>query len=196
MDLDQRVKALEYELKILKNEIQRTLLEIQEQVLIHYYPTLRSDDSQPPADAVAMVAKMAAPPAPAAAVTTKKVSLDDIRAAQQPAASATPAGAPVVRPGGVDQAAMVKLLEWVNDGTAKLGGGRTGNLIEACVNKGVLDADTQAILQRLTSLSKDADPERVAANDVLTAVLKLDDILGRQANVDEALSLIEEAKLG
>jgi hypothetical protein len=47
MDLEQRVKALEYEIKILKNEIQRTLLDIQEQILIHYYPALRSEETGP-----------------------------------------------------------------------------------------------------------------------------------------------------
>jgi hypothetical protein len=47
MELDQRVKSLEYEVKILKNELQRTLLEIQEQILIHYYPSLRADESTP-----------------------------------------------------------------------------------------------------------------------------------------------------
>jgi hypothetical protein len=47
MELDQRVKALEYEMKILKNEIQRTLLDIQEQILVHYYPALRSEESKP-----------------------------------------------------------------------------------------------------------------------------------------------------
>ena len=43
-ELEGRVKTLEYEMKILKNEIQRTLLDIQEQVLIHYYPSLRMED--------------------------------------------------------------------------------------------------------------------------------------------------------
>ena len=47
MELEQRVKALEYEMKILKNEVQRTLLDIQEQVLIHYYRALRSEESSP-----------------------------------------------------------------------------------------------------------------------------------------------------
>jgi len=41
--LEQRVKNLEYEIKILKSQIQRTLLDIQEQVLVHYYPELRSE---------------------------------------------------------------------------------------------------------------------------------------------------------
>jgi hypothetical protein len=44
VELEQRVKALEYDMKILKNEIQRTLLEVQEQILVHYYPDLRSEE--------------------------------------------------------------------------------------------------------------------------------------------------------
>ncbi len=55
MELDARVKALEYELKILKNEVQRTLLDIQEQILIHYYPSLRSEDSTPPSEVVSQM---------------------------------------------------------------------------------------------------------------------------------------------
>lgn len=49
MALEDRVKALETELKVLKNEIQTTLLSIQEQVLIHYYPSLRSESPAPAA---------------------------------------------------------------------------------------------------------------------------------------------------
>lgn len=44
MKLESRVEALEQELKILKNEIQSTLLEIREQVLNHYYPELRAEE--------------------------------------------------------------------------------------------------------------------------------------------------------
>ncbi|MBI5654013.1 MAG: hypothetical protein HZC40_26730 [Chloroflexi bacterium] len=47
MELEQRVKSLEYEVKMLKNEMQRILLEIQEQILVHYYPSLRADESTP-----------------------------------------------------------------------------------------------------------------------------------------------------
>ena len=47
MELEQRVKTLEYEMKLLKNEVQRTLLDIQEQVLVHYYPALRTEEEKP-----------------------------------------------------------------------------------------------------------------------------------------------------
>lgn len=48
MKIENRVEALELELKILKNEIQATLLEIREQVLNHYYPELRAEEPARP----------------------------------------------------------------------------------------------------------------------------------------------------
>ena len=42
--MEQRVKTLEQEMKILKNQIQKTLLDVQEQVLLRYHPALRSDE--------------------------------------------------------------------------------------------------------------------------------------------------------
>lgn len=190
MELDQRVKALEYEMKILKNEIQRTLLDIQEQILVHYYPALRAEDSAPPAEAVAQLANRAAAAATSApaAPIMKKVSLDEVRTV--PAASAPRAS------GSVDQAAMVKLLEWVNDSMARLGSKRTSKLIETCVTRTILDNDTKAILLRLTSLNQQPDPAQVPANDALTIMLRLDEVLGRAAEIDEALTVIEEAGLG
>jgi hypothetical protein len=47
VDLEIRLEALEAEVKVLKNEIQTILLEIQEQVLLHYYPSLRVEDDEP-----------------------------------------------------------------------------------------------------------------------------------------------------
>jgi hypothetical protein len=49
--LEDRVKALEEEMNVLKNQIQATLLEIQEQVLMHYYPSLRGQASPSPGTA-------------------------------------------------------------------------------------------------------------------------------------------------
>ena len=208
MELDQRVKALEYEIKILKNEIQRTLLDIQEQVLIHYYPTLRSDDSLPPeAIAQAFSAKQAAAassaagPAPASAPipAVKKVSLEDIRAQSEPAAAlataATLAAAAPARTGR-DQSIMVNLSEWISTNAPKIGGERIAKIVEVCGNKGIIPAETKAVLMRIASLSKDAAPDQVPVNEILNTLLKLDGVLGRAADVEEALVLIEEAQLG
>lgn len=55
MSLEDRVETLEHELKILKNEIESTLLEIQNQVLIHYYPAFRAEEPTPARDLLPFV---------------------------------------------------------------------------------------------------------------------------------------------
>lgn len=44
-ELEHKVRVLEQELQILKNQIQATLLDIQEQLLTNHYPSLRADDA-------------------------------------------------------------------------------------------------------------------------------------------------------
>jgi outer membrane biosynthesis protein TonB len=260
VELEQRVKTLEYELKILKNEIQRTLLDIHEQVLIHYYPTLRMEETQAPATVVQAVetarakqpmrpeaAATAAPPPPAptpvapvappvpaapllptptpvapvappvpvasppppapamsapapepaappdapaeAPVTSvKRVSLNDIRAARTEAAAAVPSSSP--------QANLIKLVEWTVNAAARFGNDRTVQLVDTLAKKGIVDRATKNALFQVISLNKAPAPERVAVNDLLDEMLKLDKLLGRTADAEAALTLIEEAGLG
>jgi hypothetical protein len=219
MELEQRVKALEYEIKILKNEIQRTLLDIHEQVLVHYYPTLRLDENEVPAPVIQAIeaaraklpvrspaaaavepavtpAESVAPPAvpvvpatpedtPAPAV--KKVSLGEIRAARE-VAPAAPAGDP--------QANLIKLVEWAVNSTTKFGHERTTQLIDALNKKGIVDRATKNALFQIIALNKSAEPAQVVVNDILDELLKFDKLVGRTADAEEALTLIEEAGLG
>lgn len=199
MELEQRVKTLEYEFKILKNEIQRTLLDIEEQVLVHYYPALRAGDAVAPEGIVQAVesirAKQVAGSASAsAALAAKKVSLDEVRAAGV-TAPVQAAGDPS-NGKGMDQATMVKLSEWVSSSAQMIGGDRTGKLIEMSAGSGIVPPQFIDVLKRLASLNKGAAPEKVAVNEVLGALLKLYELMGRASNVEEALMLIEEAKLG
>ncbi len=220
MELEQRVKTLEYEFKILKNEIQRTLLDIQEQILVHYYPALRQDETTPSDGIVQTVDQLrakrgvteSAPPSPAPAPAVpdpaslnkivewakqptgdgassppavKKVSLDDIRGAQ-----ADPRVAP---PAAIDTG---KLVEWAINCAAKLGAKRATRVVEVYGRKVLISAEVKTTLMRVTALSKDTGPDKVATNDVLMELLELDKALGRPVNPEEALALIEEANLG
>lgn len=183
MELEQRVKTLEYEFKILKNEIQRTLLDIQEQVLIHYYPTLRTEETGPSSGMVQMMetvrSRQVKPQGPAepGATAIKKVSLGEIRSAQKeqadaPAAarpfSAAGAREPAANPGAgvvphaAEEASVAKLLEWVVNSAAKVG--------------------------------DDRDTEKV--DQVLNELQELNQLLGRAGNVEEALALLKGARLG
>jgi hypothetical protein len=84
MELEQRVKALEQEVEILKNQIQATLLDIREMLLTSAYPSLRAGDAE----------KQTEPKRPARAA----------QPAQGPSQGETPDEAPIVRKVALDNA--------------------------------------------------------------------------------------------
>ena len=207
--LEQRVKSLEYEIKILKNEVQRTLLDIQEQILIHYYPSLRSEESGPPEGTIQSLEsirgkkqKLAGPTiptkaAPAAPVAIQQVSLEDVQATIV-GAPIIPGGVPVAQDNGADDQARVAALSgWVTTTVQKIGGERTSRLIQTCSAKGIISSDIETPLIRLTGLiTAENVPDHVAVNEILTALLQMNQLLGREGGVEEALSIVEEANLG
>lgn len=241
MDLDQRleqrIKALEYDLKILKNEIQRTLLDIQEQVLTHYYPELRSGGSLPAEDIAASFNQVqqkrqemeqnagSTPAAPPAKPETPAVILDDdddipdfsdllpddddgddveglepIRV-QSISLDEARAQRAIVDdsslPADMDKMQVATLSKWVDRSMRKMGGERVSKLIETVADKGWLLPDSAEFTRRLLAMSDGSGaPDIVAVNEILDAVIDLSKILGRDGNVEEALSLIDEAKLG
>jgi hypothetical protein len=222
--LEQRIKTLEYEFKILKNEIQRSLLDIQEQVLSHYYPALRAEEAAPAddvvqamgaikekkgaigTDAAVRAAKAAADnggdetPAALAGATSmveeapakiKQVSLEEIRKTR----SGAEGGAQPTQ--ATDQSALLALSGWVSNSVEKIGQERTRTLIDLFATKGFLAANMKDVLSRLAALGNGPSrAERVATNEVLTTILRLNEVLGRRNDPEEALTLIEEAKLG
>ncbi|MDY6875194.1 MAG: hypothetical protein SWK90_03190 [Chloroflexota bacterium] len=203
--LEQRVKALEYEMKILKNEIQRTLLDVQEQVLVHYYPSLRAEEEAPSEGIRQSLESIRrkkqalgeAPDSPEAEAEVKMVSLNDVKAGQEETPGSPEGEVPPQSGEGQDQSRIMELSGWVSGTARKIGGERTGRLIQACTNKGIIAPEIESSLLRLTGLiSADDAPKQVAVNEILGALLKLNELLGRGSDVEEALSLIEEANLG
>jgi hypothetical protein len=197
VELEQRVKTLEYEMKILKNEVQKTLLDIQEQVLIHYYPTLRTEETKPSEGLVQAIealrskqAKLEEAPDPPAA---KKVTLNEMRGGAARPVQASPTFA---ANGALDQAAMIKLSGWASDSAAKIGKERTGKLVTLCGSRGILTPEVRDVLLRVASSSKAAAPGKTSANDMVGVILKLDELLGRAADVEEARGLVGQVNLG
>jgi len=89
------------------------------------------------------------------------------------------------------------LTGWVSSAVPKIGKDRATKLLEVVSQKGYLASDAKDVLVKLcTATGGDGPSDKVATNDILTALLKLNELLGRGTNVEEALSLIDEAKLG
>ena len=197
MTLEQKVKTLEYEIKILKNEIQRTLLDIQEQILTHYYPSLRAEEPAPTEGMVESIKEKKQQLEEASDPSeVRQVSLEDVTAQKKTPVS--PEGGASAQPEGQDdQARIMALSGWVSSTAQKIGGERTARLIQVCTGKGILAPDLENLMIRLTGLITGDDvPEQVAVNEILSVLLKLNELLGRAASVDEALSVIEEAGFG
>ena len=207
--LEQRVKTLEYEFKVLKNELQRTLLDIQEQILVHYYPALRSDSSSAPAADVmqsfgSIQEKRGAAAGAAGGESpngelpqVKKVSLEEVRKTHDDPTEAAEAKPAVVKGPKSAQPDLIALTNWVNSAVPKIGKDRATKLLEMVGQRGYLAADAKDVLVKLCAVTAgDIGTEKVATNDILSTLLKLNELLGRGTNVEEALSLIDEAKLG
>ena len=205
MELEKRVLALEYEMKVLKNEIQRTLLDVEEDILIHYYPSLKTEAEEdasaqgimqflePTRDSPEMTSKPPESPTP---IVIKPTTLEAIRS-QATAAPLPEEQGPPQRQAMDSPAAILELSGWVSASVEKMGAERTSRLVETCSVRGLLAPDTKGVLLRLVSMSRGGEsPETVAVNEVLGPVLKLSAILGSDLDIDKVLSLIEEAGLG
>jgi hypothetical protein len=231
VELEQRIRALELEMKILKNEVQRTLLDVQEQVLLNQSPVLTVESKstngkipsvepvraqQPLASAVAAprVSVVSAPPAApstsglgtapaahyrptgqavppvptaqivtAAAPVLRKVSLEEIRAAQSELETeAMPA----------NSAAADKLVEVVQKPALE---SHASNNRDAAV---LAERGGVKLLEWLMSSATKVDGERdeKRVNEVLDKLTKLNSLVDRASTMEEALRLIEEDKLG
>jgi hypothetical protein len=201
VELEQRVKALEYEMKIMKNEVQRMLLDIQEQILVHYYPSLRAAETVPSEGVVQALesirSKQRVESQETPDVPIKKISLEEL-SEEQEENDALPADASSAQPEEkTGQEIVVQLSGWVSGTAKKLGGERTCKLIQAYTSRGIISPDLESPLLRLVGLiSDDETPKEVAVNEILKALLRLNELLGRDGGAEEALSIIEEANLG
>lgn len=196
MELEQRVKALEYEVKILKNEIQKTLLAIQEQILIHYHPSLRAGEDAPlegVAQSLESIRERRTTDGTqqTGAAPVKKVSLEELTPAM---ASGTGNSETNAQTG---QQEAVRLSKWVGQGVGKIGKERMARLIPTCVDNGWISLDSREVLLRFAALSDETKaPETVTINEVLGVIMDLNPQIEPEIDLDKALSLIEEADLG
>jgi hypothetical protein len=192
MELEERVKTLEYEMKILKNEIQRTLLDIQEQILVHYYPSLRREEDIP-SEGIIQTFESIQKKKPAEEMSpppqAKKISLEEIRAMEGEASPPSEAE--------MSQDDLMHLSGWVSKAVKQTGGERTRKLVQAYTEKGFVTPKVEGFLLKLTAMSNDeTPPEKVEMKETLSILLELNKLLGLEADVETALSLIEEADLG
>lgn len=215
MSLETRVETLEHELKILKNEIETTLLEIQNQVLIHYYPVLRAEETPPskpplrpnaltsPADELPAKREENQPVQQDAMLEplpkTREISLQEMkRKVKLPAAPAEQASTPVrnrtptpkeadLWPEAViDQAVWPYVAKWVNESVDRIGKELTQNLINSSLNAEATTPGLTELLLQFVTVSEEVQPDvPVTTRDLMDVLLKLNKMLDQVAGLME-----------
>lgn len=195
MALEDRIKVLEDEIAILKGQIHTTLLEIHEQILNHYYPELRADDSGLP-DAPG-------PARPAKAlgfVGLQRVTLEEPAPTENeaPGGAETEAAQATPRSGSENRASwpmVAQLMKWASDSVERIGAERTARALEICAQGGCLAPGIRDMLLQFISLSDNgAAPATVGLRAIADALSELNDILGSAET--SGAKLAEKSDLG
>ena len=214
MQLEDRIGVLEDEMKILKNEIQSTLVDIQEQVLVHYYPALRAEEPSPSKEIMESLRSMpserrrreleetSAPPRARESsrgdIMQSLESISEERKGAAKDALTSAEGQPPSRSKKrVGRPPFVELAGWVSDSVERIGGERTREAIEIYAKGGYLAPEVKDTLLQFISLSDEENPpEKVKMKEILDTLLKLDKVLGYRSDSEVALPPIEEDEIG
>lgn len=202
MELDQRLKALEDEVKILKNELKAVLLDIREQYLSCQNPfrtephldgrrvrtvPLKGEEPDP------MVHKVGKEEEPSA----EPSMLEDKNEEQR---SERPLTAPIFESNNgvkrqhngkqkeMDLATIAGLTQWVDQTIQKIGKQRTEATIEGLYLMEHLPSGIKDFLLKFIHLSKAKEPQRqITTKDYLTALTQLEGLLGQGSTSEMAL---------
>jgi hypothetical protein len=179
VELEQRVKALEQELAVLKHQIQVTLLEVHEQVLAQKHPDLRAEGATSPANAQATIRPET--PTPAENSTQREThggggngaasaSQPDIPETLPPTPSSEPAAepapddaytietaVPVLAPARADWSEVVSTINWLQESIEQVGIAHTRREIALYVRDGVLPPEVEMPLLELLDLYEARD---------------------------------------
>lgn len=168
--MEQRVKTLEQEVKILKNQIQKTLLDIQEQVLLHYHPALRPEESAANGFAAADSARLTdneytnIPLTRPNSPLVRQVSLADLRTTPEPAAPGKTN--PTTNP--QDLHSFSALSAWVAQSVGQVGGERTRKILALrAAATGIPHQIHNTLNELITLYSEDEEMRQGAAAELL-----------------------------
>jgi hypothetical protein len=191
-------------MKILKNQIQNTLLVVQEQVIILYYPALRPESTEPPPSAILSQPRHAQPNRSNGThkqldkengeipPVVKEVSLNDIRQRRNgdlpdDVIDVESLLAPEQSGETAHWDQFSLLATWIEKSVERLGVTHTEKLIEMNVSEKVYGSELKGTLQSLLSLYDEADaPERVGMKEMAEQLHGLKQVLNGRSNKSTA----------
>lgn len=211
MNLETRVETLEHEFKILKNEIEETLLEIQNQVLIHYYPALRAEDLTPPQEIPTTPPTQKLPketlaggenavtewttPMETAGIPRQDTVLGNIPHTDQngredsstPQSESNPTAIPM-NPVAMNPVALTQLANWVGDSIARVGKAETAEIVTTYADAHhCTEAVKVMLLQFIALQTETAVPEEIETTTLMEVLINFTTVLHQVTALEQAL---------
>lgn len=224
MALEDRVRVLEDEIAILKDEIRNALLEIHEQILIHYYPDLRAQETSAPNTSLVATRGSGTPRQTASFSGIQRVALnetepesladsavhwselgDTVRPPVKGTVVARPADSDLAPSDGsldeietsAQRATILRLAEWASESVTRIGKERTVKVLEVYAQSGRLSPATRDTLLQFIAISDDeAQPQRVSMRAILDVLARLNEALGCTLPNMATSQLAEELRVG
>ena len=207
MELNQKVQELEDQLKLVKNEVRETLLDIREHVLKRSNPFTRSElspreweeevqkttpeDEEGQVRRITLEDKEAMPKVEKSGVRGDETAqrggqLSPDRGLQP---SPTPRFGQVEgHDGEVHLFTIAALTQWASNATKRIGRERVEAILDVYQMTGRLSGHLKEIALRLTCLGEKGEPERqVTTKDCIVLLIELDSLLGHNARPESAL---------
>ena len=223
MAMEDRVRVLEDEIAILKDEIRNVLLEIHEQILIHYYPDLRAKETSAPNTSLAAIRGSGTPRQTASFSGIQRVALsetetesvadpadwpelgDTVRPSVKATVVASPADSDSAPSDGshdaietsAQRATIMRLAEWASESVTRIGKERTIKVLEVYAQSGHLSPATRDTLLQFIAISDDeAQAQRVSMRTILDMLARLNEALGCTLPNMATSQLTEELRVG
>jgi hypothetical protein len=217
VELEQRVKALEQELAVLKHQIQVTLLEVHEQVLAQKHPDLRADGATSPTVAQAAVPSEA--PIAAENSTQREAhggggngavsaSQPDVPETLPPTLPPDPVAepvlddtypletaVPVLAPARADWSEVVSTINWLQESIEQVGIAHTRREIALYVRDGVLPPEVEMPLLELLDLYEARDAFEADRDHQSTVTQVLAELINSRRAREEELPADEPADM-
>ncbi len=181
MEVEQKIKEIDDQLRVLKSEVKQTLVDIREEILTRYRNPFSVVQLPPKSEVTAFEKEPSREEEkPETRDRERGGAPTGVKETLPPPAFHPPDRRKEYADGSMDLTTVAGLTQWAGNSMRKVGKKRVESIVEVYEMSGLLPAQFKEILLRLIDLADGEEPEgRVTVKDCIAVFVQLDSILGR-----------------